>query len=56
MNVVFLYLCRLVVVCRHHPEPVVMALLSFLAPSRPFAVYCHLLEVGALFDKREARV
>ena len=31
--------------CRHHPEPVVMALIHFLAPSRPIVVYCHLIEV-----------
>lgn len=40
--------CRLVVVCKHHPEPVVMTLVNFLAPSRPFVVYCHLLEVSSI--------
>ena len=30
---------------RHHPLPVVMALLKFVSPSRPFAVYHHLLDV-----------
>lgn len=36
---------RLVLACRFHPEPLLMALLGFLAPSRPVVVYCHLLEV-----------
>lgn len=34
----------LVLACRFHPEPLLMALLGFLAPSRPIVVYCHLLE------------
>ncbi|EDO36423.1 predicted protein, partial [Nematostella vectensis] len=30
----------LVIVCKFHPAPVLMALLPFLAPSRPFVVFC----------------
>lgn len=35
----------LVIACRFHPEPLLVALLGLLAPSRPIVVYCHLLEV-----------
>ncbi|KAL5480045.1 hypothetical protein EMCRGX_G023663 [Ephydatia muelleri] len=34
----------LVVACRFHPEPILMTLVHFLAPSRPFVVYCPALE------------
>ena len=37
--------CRLVVVSRFHPEPVLMSLIHFVAPSRPVVVYCNILEV-----------
>ena len=43
-----LLLLRLVVACRHHPEPIVMTLVNFVAPSRPIVIYCHLLEVNSL--------
>ena len=52
MRIVVCVCVRLVVVCRHHPEPVVTSLLSFLAPSRPFVVYCHLLEVSELIREQ----
>lgn len=34
----------LVIACRLHPCPVLMGLLKFLAPSRPFVVYCQYRE------------
>ena len=37
--------CRLVIVSRFHPEPVLMSLIHFIAPSRPVVVYCNILEV-----------
>ena len=48
-NALSLYTCthsyRLVIVSRFHPEPVLMSLVHFVAPSRPVVVYCNILEV-----------
>lgn len=38
---------RLVIASRFHPCPVLMGLLKFLAPSRPFVVYSQFKEVSA---------
>lgn len=45
---------RLVVVSRFHPEPVLMSLIHFVAPSRPVVVYSNILEVRIIFmyDRR----
>lgn len=31
----------LIIACRFHPTPIALSLISFLAPSRPFVVYCE---------------
>ena len=38
-------LYRLIIASRFHPEPILMSLIQFVAPSRPFVVYCQLMEV-----------
>lgn len=37
--------CRLIVASRFHPTPLLLSLLDFVAPSRPFVVYCQYKEV-----------
>lgn len=39
--------CRLVIASRFHPCPVLMGLLKFLSPSRPFVVYSQYKEVSS---------
>lgn len=39
--------CRLVIASRFHPCPVLIGLLKFLAPSRPFVVYSQYKEVSS---------
>ena len=42
----YISLYRLVVVGKHHPVPVVMSLINFLAPSRPLVVFSLMMEVS----------
>ena len=35
---------RLLVATRFHPEPIILSLLPFLSPFRPFVVYCPFIE------------
>lgn len=37
--------CSLIVASRFHPTPLLLSLLDFVAPSRPFVVYCQYKEV-----------
>ena len=37
--------CSLLIASRFHPEPILMELLKYLAPSRVFVVYCQFQEV-----------
>lgn len=38
--------CSLIVASKFHPTPLLLSLLEFVAPSRPFVVYCQYKEVN----------
>uniref|UniRef100_A0A8D0GRJ5 tRNA (adenine(58)-N(1))-methyltransferase non-catalytic subunit TRM6 n=1 Tax=Sphenodon punctatus TaxID=8508 RepID=A0A8D0GRJ5_SPHPU len=38
------FCCRLIVASRFHPAPLLVSLLEFVAPSRPFVAYCQYKE------------
>lgn len=41
-----LFFCSLIVASKFHPTPLLLSLLEFVAPSRPFVVYCQYKEVN----------
>lgn len=45
-NVHETFFCSLIVASKFHPTPLLLSLLEFVAPSRPFVVYCQYKEVN----------
>ena len=39
---------RLLIATRFHPEAIVLGLLPFLLPSRPFVIFCQFMEVSVV--------